>query len=221
MTRRWMGPTAPLLLGLAVAGATGCSFVVDTAVDNGPVRTETRDVSGFTQVTVGGGTQLSIAIGSGFLVEITAEDRILGLLDSRVEGDRLVIDSRGGYTTTKGVQVEIRMPSLAALDLSGGAQATVEDLRADTLGLDLSGGAQARINGTAGHVEIDASGGAQAHLRDLAATTVQVNASGGSQLELTAADSVSGSASGGARVDVWGGAGLSVDTSGGSQATSH
>jgi Putative auto-transporter adhesin, head GIN domain len=221
MRRRWMGSTAPLLLGLAVAGATGCSFIADTVTDNGPVRTETRDVTGFTGVSVGGGAQLSIAIGSGFNVEITAEDRILGLLDSRVEGDLLVIDSRGSYSTTKGVQVTIRMPRLVALELSGGARGTIERVDADTLSLNLSGGAQATVRGTADSLAVEASGGSQAHLRDLVSGSAQVDASGGAQVELTASEQVSGSASGGARVDVWGGAGLSVETSGGSQATAH
>lgn len=99
MKRRTTGLAASLLV-LIAALVGGCSTII---VDNGPVTTEQRDVTGFTKVNVGGGSALTIAIGTGYHVEITAEEQVLAKLRSRVEGGRLTIDSTEGYTSQHGV----------------------------------------------------------------------------------------------------------------------
>jgi predicted small secreted protein len=210
---------APLMLIAALVA--GCSTISGDGIDNGPVKTEQRDVSGFTKVNVGGGTELTVAIGSAYHVEITAEEQVLAKLRSTVENGRLTIDSSEGYTTHHGVQVRITMPALDDLELTGGATGNVSTVAGSNLAVTLSGGAEATIGGSVDRLSIDASGGSKAHLRDLSVAGAEVTASGGAQVELTASGRVSGSASGGARVDVWGGGSLSVQTSGGAEARSH
>ena len=217
-------PARRSIPGIALATAlvlAGCSTIIDTTTDNGPVKTEQRDVSGFSKVSVGAGAELTVTIGSAYHVEITAEEGILAKLRSEVSGDRLVIDSTGSYSTNKGVQVRVTLPQLTGMDLSGGARGTASEVTADSFELGLSGGSQATISGTGGSLDVVASGGSQAHLRGLSGSSAKVDASGGSRVELTASDSVSGTASGGSTVDVWGGASLSVATSGGSEARSR
>lgn len=214
-----MGRTGALLFSLPVILLAGCQVV--GIRDNGPVRTETRDVSGFTQVEVGGGADVTITIADAYKVTLTAEDHVLKVLDTRIDGDRLVVDSREGYTTSRAVEVDIHLPRLTGLTLSGGTHGNVHSLASDMLAVNLSGGSEATISGQASSAAIEASGGSQAHLRDLPLKTATVNASGGSQVELSSSDRVEGAASGGSQVNVWGGATLAVETSGGSEANSH
>lgn len=204
----------PLLLALAA-----CSLVVNR--DNGPVRTEQRDVTGFTKVSVGGGAELTVAAGSGFHVEITAEEKVLAKLRTRVDGDRLVVESTGSYSTSRGVEVRVTLPALDGIELSGGARGTASGISADGFELILSGGSQATLDGRAGTATVEASGGSRAFLRGLSVGSADVDASGGSRIELSATDRVAGSASGGSSVDAWGGGSLAVETSGGSEAHSH
>ena len=213
------GLAGALFLSLPVVLLAGCQ--VASVRDNGPVRTETRDVSGFSQIEVGGGADVTITIADAYKVTLTAEDHVLKVLDSRIDGDRLVIDSREGYTTSVAVQVDIHLPRLTGLTLSGGTHGTVRSVAGETLALDLSGGSEATISGQASSATVEASGGSQAHLRDLPLERATVHASGGSQVELSSSDRVEGSASGGSQVNVWGGATLAVETSGGSGAQSH
>ena len=220
MKRTREGLAAGLVM-LIAALVAGCSTIIGDGSDNGPVKTEQRDVSGFTQVSVGGGAELTIAIGSGYHVEITAEEQVLAKLRSTVRNGRLTIDSTEGYTTHHGVQVRITMPALDDLELSGGATGKVSTVTGSNLVVTLSGGAEATISGSVDRLTVDASGGSQAHLRDLSVAGAEVSASGGAQLELTTSGRVSGSASGGSTVDAWGGGSLSVRTSGGSEARSH
>jgi Putative auto-transporter adhesin, head GIN domain len=217
MKRTTAGLAASLLVLIATL-VGGCSTIIG---DNGPVRTEQRDVSGFTKVNVGGGSELTIAIGSGYHVEITAEEQVLAKLRSTVDGGRLTIDSTGGYTSHHGVQVRITMPALDDLELSGGATGKVSSVSGGNLAVTLSGGAEATVSGSVDRLAVEASGGSRAHLRDLSVTGAEVSASGGAQIELTTSGRVSGSASGGSIVDAWGGGSLSVETSGGSQARAH
>jgi Putative auto-transporter adhesin, head GIN domain len=214
-------PGALLLAIPALLVLAGCSIIGNAGVDNGPVRSEARDVAGFSQVAVGGGAELTITIAPGYRVEITAEDGVLAKLQSRVEGDRLVIGSTEGSTSRRGVQVRISMPALTGLELSGGAAGRASAISGKNLALVLSGGAQVTLDGSMTRLSIWASGGSQAHLRDVAVEGAEISASGGSSLELTASGRVTGSASGGARVDVWGGGSISVAVSGGAQANPH
>lgn len=213
------GLAGALLFSLSVLLLAGCQVI--GIRDNGPVRTETRDVSGFTQVEVGGGADVTVTIADAYKVALTAEDHVLQVLDTRIDGDRLVIDSREGYTTSVTVTVDIQLPRLTGLTLSGGTHGTVHALASDSIALSLSGGSEATISGKATSSTIDASGGSQAHLRDLPLERATVQASGGSKVELSTTARVDGAASGGSTVDVWGGATLAVETSGGSEAHSH
>jgi predicted small secreted protein len=220
MKRTTAGLAAGLLV-LIAALVGACSTLTGIGSDNGPVKTEQRDVSGFTGVRVGGGSELTVTIGSGYRVEITAEEQVLAKLRSRVDAGRLTIDSTEGYTTHRGVQIRITMPALDDLELSGGATGTVSTVAGSNLAVTLSGGAEATISGSVDRLTVEVSGGSRAHLRGLAVSGAEVSASGGAQVDLTASGRVSGSASGGSTVDAWGGASLSVDTSGGSEARSH
>jgi len=224
MNRHARRPARRSIPGIALATAlvlAGCSTIIDTTTDNGPVKTEQRDVSGFSKVSVGAGARLTVTIGSAYHVEITAEEGVLARIRSEVQGDRLVIEANGSISTSRRIEVRVTLPELSGIELSGGAEGSASGVAADTFEVNVSGGSQATVSGTAGSIDIAASGGSQAHLRGLSAGSAHVDASGGSRAELSATDAVSGTASGGSTVDLWGGASLAVDTSGGSEAHSH
>jgi hypothetical protein len=203
----------------AIAAATAIVLAASIIGCNrgaGEVKTETRQVAGFSRIDVGGGIGLTVRIGPAPSLEVRAQENILPLIASNVENATLRIHSTQAYTTSEGVHVTIVTPTLAGIAMSGGSQGQVAGLAADELAIDLSGGSALTASGTARSVIVNANGGSRGTLSELAATTVTVDMSGGSTATVRASDEVKGSASGGSRVTVLGDAKLNVQATGGS-----
>jgi hypothetical protein len=117
--------------------------------------------------------------------------------------------------TNEGVEVDVSMPTLSALTLSGGSSGQAGGITGSELSVTLSGGARLDATGTIQTLTLSASGGARAELEQLAAATVHVDLSGGSVAIVQAGEEVEGSASGGASLTVAGDATLNVQATGG------
>jgi hypothetical protein len=200
---------AALSMGLA-AGLAGCNR------GSGEVKSETRQASAFSRIDVTAGIGVTVRIGSAQTLEVRAQENILPLIATDVQGATLRIHSTQGYTTSEGVHVTIVTPALAGISMSGGSQGQIAGIAADDLEIELSGGSGLTASGTARTVTAKASGGSRGTLSDLSATTVTVVMTGGSTAIVRASEEVRGSASGGSRVTVVGAAKLNVQASGGS-----
>lgn len=210
MTRLAITAAAAVVLA---AGLIGC-----TNRGSGEVKSETRQVAAFTRIEVGGGIGLTVRMGPAQPLEVRAQENILPLIVTEIQGDTLKISAKQAYTTSEGVSVTIVVPTLAGISMSGGSQGTVDGIQGDSFTAELNGGAGLTAAGTADTVTLELSGGTRASLEKLAAKTISVEVSGGSTANVNASDEVSGSASGGSHVFVAGGARLNVQVSGGSEA---
>ena len=109
---------------------------------------ESRDLSGFTKVTFGVPGNLYIHLGSEFKVILEGDRKFLDDIETEISNGKLVIkkDSWTGFNNDK-VVVNITMPSLDALSVSGSGQAEVMDaLKAGALDLSVSGSGKLFIN---------------------------------------------------------------------------
>jgi hypothetical protein len=206
-TRPAIGAATAIVLAASIIGCNRGA---------GEMKTETRQVAGFSRIDVGGGIGLTVRIGPAPSLEVRAQENILPLIASNVENATLRIHSTQAYTTSEGVHVTIVTPTLGGITMNGGSQGQVAGLAADELAIDLSGGSALTASGTARSVTLKANGGSRGTLSDLAATTVTIDMSGGSTATVRASEEVKGSASGGSRVTVLGDAKLNVQATGGS-----
>jgi hypothetical protein len=185
---------------------------------NGPVVDQTREVGSFSKIEAGGGLQVHVTIGQTGPIVVHAQENIQDKVSTEVRSDgTLRIEADGDFIVEDPVVIDVTMPELTAISLSGGTGVVVEDLEADALALSLSGGARATISGTVTSLTLSAKGGSIASLAELASQTVSVSMDGGSTAEVRASGSVEGSASGGATLQVSGQASVTVDTSGGAE----
>ena len=186
---------------------------------SGPTKTEVRNVAPFTRADVGNGISLALHIGGAQTVEVLAQENILALITTTVEGGVLTIRSAESFTTSTGVTVTVSVPELDALSVEGGSQARVDGITGDQLSFDVSGGAGLVATGRVKEITLTSHGGARADLVALTAETMSVNLSGGATAALNVSDEVTGVASGGAVATVVGGATVTVETSGGARVT--
>jgi carbon monoxide dehydrogenase subunit G len=112
------------------------------------VEKETRNLKGFTKVSLGIPGNLYIQFGSDFKVVLEAEKDLLEEIETEVTDGKLVIkkDNWTGFNNKK-VIVNITMPSLESLSVSGSGQAEVTDaLKAGSLKLSVSGSGRIYLN---------------------------------------------------------------------------
>jgi hypothetical protein len=229
---RWASAGVVLLL---VALTAGCSTPLGPNITgSGTPATRTYHYSGFTGVRVDDTFAATVTRSDSFAVTVTADDNLVQYLRVEVHGDTLQIglDPGNSYTNTH-LKVEVTMPSLRALEVTGASSADVKGFASqDDLDAQLSGAGRADLTGVrAGKVGLDVSGGARltgglaaqelggevSGAGEGSATSAKLEASGAGRLDLKdfplrdADLQLSGGASGTVRVSGT----LNVEASGG------
>lgn len=127
------------ILTLAI---TGC--LNNATRGSGKTATETREVSGFSAVQLGWLGDLAITQGNTEGLTIEAEDNILPLISTRVDGGILIIElvdsaSEGAVIPTQSVKYNLQVKDLKSIDLSGAGNISAPALESEKLRLTLGG----------------------------------------------------------------------------------
>lgn len=167
---------------------------------SGNIVTEKRNVSEFTKVEVGGVFNVEIVAGGEFSVEVEADDNLLPLISTRVDGGTLEIDTDKRFSTRSGPKVRITAPDIERLDLSGASNAVLSNVENEVLVLDLSGASRVKVSGRTGTLTVGLSGASKVDAGELSATKVTVDGSGASRATVNASEELSADLSGASKV---------------------
>lgn len=122
---------------------------------------ETRNVTGFDEVSFCLAGEVYISLGQEFKVVLEGDREYLDEVETKVSGSELVIkrDSWVNFNNEK-VIVRITMPALNGIDVSGSGKVMVaEPLKSDDFEADISGSGKIYLKEvTMGDVEFDISG---------------------------------------------------------------
>src|SRR5687767_3061958 len=141
--------------GATGSGSTSSSSSSSGSGDNvtgsGNLKTEERAVSGFDRVSIQGIGELQIEQSGEESLTIEAEDNLLPLLVSEVEGSRLKLGIRpnSSISATKPIIYRLQVKSLNGIDGSGSVTIDAVGLDADRLEVGLSGTVKSVLAGTA------------------------------------------------------------------------
>jgi hypothetical protein len=213
-----------LLLPLAAAQAA--------TIGSGTAATESREVSGFSAISLRGGMDLVVRQGARETVQVTADDNLLPLLQTTVEGSgetrTLVVQWRRGESIRPRARtvVTVDVVQLTALASSGSGDIVVEALKSAALALSISGSSDARLrgldaeqlrvaltgsggvqaSGKAGKLDVSIAGSGDVNARELAADEVSVSIAGSGDASVRANKSVAVSIAGSGDVEYAGAA---------------
>ena len=207
-------PRSLSLLLPAAAAALALS-----ACGGGPATEEPRSVGAFDRVEAEDGVDVVLRPGREPGLRVRAGEDVIDDVHTEVRDGTLRIwhDDIGWFAGD--IVIDVRMPAVSALDLSGGSDADVRGIDADAFAIRASGGSDVTASGRVGRLTLDASGGSDADLEALAARHVSVEASGGSDAEVSASATLDVEASGGSDVSYRGEPQLRRDVSGSSDLT--
>jgi len=186
----------------ALLFSSGCLFVGTPG--SGVSATETRTVSEFHAVAVSGSSDVNISIGDETSVTVTCDDNLLESIRTEVVSGKLKIWGEGSYSTRIGVTVDVIVPSLDEISVSGSADVVANGIKEDSFKVSISGSGDAKINGEVDSLDLSISGSGNAELRSLKAKSVQVQTSGSGDATVFASESVDAKSSGSSDIKVHG-----------------
>ena len=231
-----MKRTITLILVFMVALLAGCS-----SFGLGKVVTREEAFTSFDRVEVGNAFKVDITQGATYSVVVRFDSSFEQRLEVVKEGNTLKIglkDEGSGVRIQAGTrEVEITMPELTGLDLSGATQATITgfkstkaldvgldgasslqgDVEAGDARFDAQGASEATLSGSGQNVTVAAEGGSTIDLAKFSAVDANASARGASEVTVNASGRLDADASGKSNIYYLGGPSLGeVDTSGGS-----
>lgn len=173
------GPAPAQTGGAASSGASGGSGG-DETIGSGNVISQTRSVSGFNRVRLGGLGNLFVEQTGVESLTIEAEDNILPLLSSDVAEGRLTLGLRPGtrIVTSRPIIYRLTVKDLTGIDASGSGTTQVNGLDTDRFDFAGTGSAQARVAGRAAQQSILLSGSGEYDGGSLISREVTVEISG-------------------------------------------
>ena len=187
---------------------------------SGNVIKETRDVSGFHGIEVGGAFEVILIKANKEKVVLEMDDNLLPYVSTKVFGGILEIDNKKDFRNPTELKVTIYYKSIDEIDLSGAASIYSEDiiktesleveasgasdieLKLDVafLEADFSGASKVEFSGRAESVEVEASGATVYRAIDLETESCEIDASGASVARIWVTEELSLEASGASSV---------------------
>src|SRR4029078_1843003 len=175
-----------LLGGLTVvmlyyfAGVGGTSDSNGSATEgSGVAATQAREVAAFQSVDLAGSNNVVIRVGEKQSVVVKADDNLLDRVTTEVHSGELVIaNTPGSFTTKSPMRVEIDVPALDAVTLSGSRASVVTAVYARRPPEHLPGSGQLTGDGAATRLDVTVGGSGMVQLTRLVASNVQAAVSG-------------------------------------------
>jgi len=196
-----MGKIACGLL-LIVVGAAGCNLLAIQG--SGHRATEIREVEPFSGISFRGIGEVKITRGNTQRVAVTVDDNLLELIETRVDDGVLSIGHQANFNSSIGLLIEVTLPEISSLSVSGVGSVTLVDVDTDELEIQMSGVGAVKGDGQVRDLTVRVSGTGSADLAELLAENVTVRVSGVGSAAVHASQSVQARASGVGSVKVHG-----------------
>jgi hypothetical protein len=192
-----LGAIAALLAAILVVLLVGRrDSDSSTTVGSGVTSSETRTVPPFDGVELAGGNIVRVVAGPKQAVVVHADSNLLDRVTTQVQGGRLVIGQVGSFTTHSPMSVDVTVPSLSVVTLSGSGIVTASGIDAKRLTLALPGSGVPRASGRVERLDATLDGSGDAQLQSLTAREAHASVGGSGRILVNATDSLDAHVSG-------------------------
>jgi hypothetical protein len=161
---------------IAILALAACNWV--GVKGSGTARSEVRSVGAFTAVDISGSIDAEITVGAESRVEITGDDNLVPLVETKLDGQRLSVRITKRVRPSLPLKARIATARLGALEVAGSSDVVFHGAHEDKLALTLAGSTTVRGDGAAHELEVDAAGSCDVELGQLAAERVKISISG-------------------------------------------
>jgi Putative auto-transporter adhesin, head GIN domain len=186
--------TGAIILGVALS-VGGCAMQKE---GSGVEASETRDLEPFSRLSLSGETDVVVTIGEPQSVFVRGDDNLLTDVKTEVDDDTLEISepSNVDLDPKVGILLEITVPALQEVDVSGAGDVRVEGLSGDLFRAEVSGAGNVEASGDVDRVEAEVSGAGDIRFGALVAREATAEVSGAGDIQVHATESLAASVSG-------------------------
>ncbi|HXZ72273.1 MAG TPA: head GIN domain-containing protein [Streptosporangiaceae bacterium] len=163
---------------------------------SGVAATQSRLLPTFSSLDLAGSNNVTVAIGGRQSVVVHADSNLIRYVTTRVAAGTLVIGTTGSFTTRSPMSVEVSVPSLAAVTLSGSGKISLTGIDAPRLTVMLPGSGRVYAAGTVTQLDVNLGGSGLAQLDSLAARDVHAVVAGSGLIRVTATGSLNAAVTG-------------------------
>ena len=203
------------LFSFGKASARFFNISFNSIAGSGVAATESRNVSEFKGIDVGGVFQVEVTAGKDYGVVVEADDYLLQYVKTEVSGGVLKISSTERLKSSTPLRIRVSAPDIESIDASGACKISVADVKSSELRVDTSGASKVNLAGEASSVTIDISGASNVDAANLKAENATVEASGASKVEVFVTGKLVSEASGASKISYSGNpTSVTKDTSG-------
>jgi hypothetical protein len=171
-----------VVVALLAGGRSSSSGVQGSGV----AATQSRVLARFSSLDLKGSNNVTVVIGGRQSVVVHADSNLIRHVTTRVVAGTLVVGTTGSFTTRTPMSVEVSVPSLAAVKLSGSGNISVNRIDEPRLTVTLSGSGVVYANGTTAQLGVTLGGSGLARLNDLVARDVHAVITGSGLIRVTA-----------------------------------
>jgi hypothetical protein len=185
-------PIATGVFALALAlFSVGCLRAsAPTIQGSGNTKTEVREVGAFNNVVGAGSLTIVITVGDSVTCKVTADDNLLPIIETVVEGDTLKIGSKQSFSTRNPVRVELTVPAVNSLRLAGSGNSTVTGLKQADFDLRIAGSGSATVDGQVETLSVSIAGSGSAKMSGLKARSGKVKIAGSGSANVHCTESI-------------------------------
>lgn len=167
---------------------------------SGNIVKQTRDISDFKSLDVGGVFKVEVTAQKDFKVEVESDDNLLPLIRTEVRGGTLHIDADKHLKSSSPIVIRVSAPDIENLEASGVSNISVVNVKNERLSIDSSGASKITVQGDTSNFVVDVSGASRIDAASLNASTAKVGASGASNVAVNVTDELSVDASGASKI---------------------
>ena len=171
---------------------------------NGIKEVKTFKVSDFNVVKVNKTFKLNVTCGQVQEITVTTDSNLLEYVDISVKAEKLHVSLKRAVSTSLGVVVNISLPCLNELLMSGATTAKVTSISNETFKLKSSGASKTELLGKSDVLEIKISGASSVYAKELEAEKAILKVAGAAKVTLFASKSFDATLAGASKVVCYG-----------------
>jgi hypothetical protein len=170
---------------------------------SGRMSSETRNVSGFSKVSLGGSGRVVIEQGGAESLTVTGDDNLLNQIETEVRGGTLELREKNGVrlSPSQDIVFKVTMKKLDALDISGSGVAEAKGLQNAKMKVEISGSGEVSAEGTADDLDISISGSGRFRGDGLKSKRTRVEISGSGSALVASSETLSADLSGSGSIE--------------------
>ena len=196
-------------LVIGMTGLVWCAVAVDSVTrvrGSGVVKTQSRDVSGFSAIALSAIGEVHVERGDKDSLTVEAEDNVLPLLETTVKDGKLTLSPKNNsnISPTRPIVYRITTKQLDGVSISGSGSVHAAKVDAKTFSIAVSGSGKVSASGKADSLKIAISGSGSTDTSNLPVASARIAVSGSGKVTVNAQETLDVSVVGSGSIDYLG-----------------